>query len=336
MRLIRRLLLGVAMTGAVFLGPIAAAMHADAAGSVVVGTSAESWYRTAPTCTLPVGCVAGDPGTPSPYAGGTLHVAASLGTEQARTYLTLDLSMLPAGATATGGQLRLPVATGPQDGTLAADTATMRACPAPQPAVPADGTYATPPAPDCAAASVPAVYVPATGSTAAAFTVDLAPLVAAWRTAPSQGSLALLPSEGTAPAGTWHVAFSQRNRSGTGVAQIVAAIAYEERATEVPTPPPPTVAPPVATGFVPGPPLAGNPGTTAPVPTQPAPTAAPVAVAPQGAGAAAAVAVPVGFRYPGVFLLPLVLAGAATWVGRSLTRDLAADPVTPGATPRTA
>lgn len=38
------------------------------------------------------------------------------------------------------------------------------------------------------------------------------------------------------------------------------------------------------------------------------------------------------FRYPGVFLLPLVLVGAATWIARALTRDLAMAPV-PGAAP---
>jgi hypothetical protein len=29
-----------------------------------------------------------------------------------------------------------------------------------------------------------------------------------------------------------------------------------------------------------------------------------------------------GFRYPAVFLLPLLLAAGAAWLGRALTRDL--------------
>jgi hypothetical protein len=51
-----------------------------------------------------------------------------------------------------------------------------------------------------------------------------------------------------------------------------------------------------------------------------APQASPVAPAPQ-LQPAAAVTVG-GYAYPGVFLLPILLAIAGGWLARSLTRDL--------------
>ena len=332
-----RAVLALSLAGGSALGPATAAAAAGS-GSVPTAPKAEAWYRAPQSCALPTGCPATPP---SQYSPDTLHVGVLAGQEEARTFLQLDLGALPAGTKPAGGQLRLPIATGPRDGSRAPETAKLRACLVTEPVEDAAGEVGTGPATDCDAASVDATYVPAATDASAAFTVDLASLAAAWTTSAAPGALALLPAEGTTPTDAWHVAFSDRTREGDGVARITAAVSFVGTAVDVEQEPPPPVRAPVDTEFF-VPPAAFSPtgvlAAPAPVfeapgavpPVQPEPQAALAAPAPQ---AAAAQAVPVasfvdaGFRYPGVFLLPLLFAVAAGWLGRALTRDLAADPL---------
>ena len=171
MRPVARVLLAVGVAGCTALGPAVAALAAGS-GSLTTGPKAEAWYRTSPACALPTGC----PPVPSPYAAGTLHIGVDLGAETDRTVLQLDLTALPAGTKPAGGQLRVPVATGSQDGTRSPETAKIRACPVTAAVKDTDGSYDPPPKADCDSASVDAVFVPAAGAAPAAFTVDLSAL----------------------------------------------------------------------------------------------------------------------------------------------------------------
>lgn len=312
----------VALTGGALVGPLASLATAAGSGSTTVPLSAEAWYRTSPVCALPTGCPA-EP--PSPYAAETLHVGVQFGAEESRTYLALDLSTLPSGTKPAGGQLRLPVASGPQDGSVQPEVAKLQACLVAAPVKYVDGTFEKAPEADCNGASTAAVFVAAAGTTPAAFTVDLTDLATAWQDSGVGGSLALLPAEGAAATDSWHVAFNGSKRAGAGIAKITAAVSYVSASVDTQEQPPPPVfapvdsslSPPLTSGTDTG--FAGTSTFTGPVAGQ-APTALVAAAATPTLPVAAVF--PTEFKYPAVFLLPLLLLGAAGWVGRALTRDL--------------
>jgi hypothetical protein len=324
MRHVSRVLLTLTLAAGGAVAPAAVALAAGS-GSVTTTPSAEAWYRFSPLCATPLGC----PSQASPYAADTLHVGVNLGAEEDRTVLQLDLTKLPAGTKPAGGQLRLPVATGPQDGSRTPETAKIRACPLYDEVEDVDGSFADVPEPDCKAASVDAVYEPAAGEAPAAFTVDLAALAAIWQESVSPGALVLLPAEAPAPTDAWHVAFSRRDREGEGVARITAAISFVGGAVDVEEAEVPPVEAPLDSGFVPPPALTtvDAPPLSAPGPID-VPVAAPAPVPAPAPQPTAAPVIPVAsvvdtsFRYPGVFLLPLALAVVVGWLGRAMTRDL--------------
>lgn len=335
MRPVSRAALALAIACGAALGPATVAHAAPGSGSVTTAPEAEAWYQAAPVCTLPTGCPAGPP---SPYAADTLHVGVVAGQEESRTFLQLDLSALPAGTKPAGGQLRLPVASGSRDGTRAPETAKLRACAVTEPVEDVDGEVGTGPKMDCDAGSVEAVFVPAADEAPAAFTVDLADLASTWITSAAPGALALLPAEEVAPAESWHVAFSDRTREGEDVAKITAAVSYVATAVDVSEAPPAAVSAPVDSGFSAPSSFDSGEVFAAPPSTFDAPNTLPqIETAPQRAmpapapQAALQQVLPVasfvdaGFRYPAVFLLPLLFAVAVGWLARALTRDLAAD-----------
>ncbi len=328
MRPVARALAAATVAGGALVGPLVSVALAAGSGSAIVPLSAEAWYRTAPVCALPVGCPPAE--TPSPYPAETLHVGVQLGAEESRTYLALDLSTLPGGTKPAAGQLRLPVAS-QGDGSVQPETAKLRACLMTSAVKEIDGSFEKAPEADCKAVSTPAVFVPAAGTTPAAFTVDLTSLATAWQDSGTPGALALLPAKDVAPGDTWHVAFSGQQRTGAGVATITAAVSYVSAAVDsVEQPPPPvfapvgnSVTPPVASSIDTG--FASTPTVTVPV-ALPAPVAGQAPTAPLTALATptvpAASVIPTEFKYPAVFLLPLLLLAAAGWLGRALTRDL--------------
>lgn len=334
MRPAPRVLLAVCLTGGAVLGSAAPALAASS-GTATVKPSAEAWYRATPACALPTGC-ADLTGAPSPYSADTLHIGVNGSMEEARTYLQLDLGPLPAGTKPIGGTLLLPVASGSNDGTRSPATAKLQACAVKASVEDADGSFAAPPEADCETASAPAEFVAAEGANPAAFTIDLAALTAVWETGMTPGAVALLPAKETAPTDSWHVALSDRTRTGSGVVPISASIAFVASLVNTSDDAPVSVPPPA---FEPAPASALPPAFDAGVDTAfaaPQTVAAPLlpAPAPQSAPAPVAAApaqqvVPVasivqgGFRYPAVFLLPLLLAIGAGWLGRALTRDLA-------------
>ena len=302
---------------------------AASAGSATVGVLADAWYAASSACTQsPTGCLPAAAPV-SPYPAKTLHVGTFGGQEESRTYLSLNLTSLPAGTKLTGGTLRLPVSSG-QDGSVAPDTATLQAC-----VVTAafkddvEGSTSTPPAVDCKKATSPAKYVAAAGSAPEMFTVDLAPFATAWSSGLAAQGIALLPAADTAAPASWHVVTSAHDRDVAAPQRITALVTYGSAAGDIAAPFEdtftPTEADSGAASFA-APPLAPVATTTVPETSVPATT--PV-IAPQAAPVAptqqfqptAAVTIG-GFRYPGVFLLPILLAVAGGWLARALTRDL--------------
>ena len=320
-----------------FATPAMAAPGPETAGSGIatVGLSADAWYSAAPACTAsPTGCLPA--GAPNPYPAKTLHVGVAAGQEESRAYLALDLALLPPSTSITGGLLRVPVAAG-EDGTRAADTASLQAClvtAAVDDSV--EGSTEAPPAVDCKRASSAGKLVPATAATPAQLTFDLAPFASAWTSGAANHGVALLPAADTAPTSAWHIATSAHDRSGAPTTKPSASVSFAatsavdsgtsfEPSTFEDTAPPPAApseglgsssvsfgAPPVAPA-APQLPSTLAPAVSAPV-SQPvaAPQLQPQAFAVPGGG----------FAYPAVFLLPLALAGVAGWLGRALTRDL--------------
>jgi hypothetical protein len=300
------------------------------AGSATVAVATDAWYAVSSACTAsPTGCLPAAPQS-SAYPAKTLHAGATLGQEDSRTYLTLNLTALPAGTALTGGTLRLPISSG-QDGSFSSDTATLQAC-----AVTAsfkddvEGSTAAPPAVDCKKATAPAKYVAAAGSVPEMYTVDLAPFASAWTLGASTQGIVLMPSTETAAGSTWHATFSAHDREVAAPMRISALVTYGSAAGDISAPFEDTTAPttPEDTGSASfaAPPLA--PVATDQLPSSSVPETAPV-IAPQTSPVPVAqqfqpqAAVTVGgFAYPGVFLLPILIAVACGWLGRALTRDL--------------
>lgn len=305
-----------------------------------VPTALEAWFRTSPVggpddplCAMPVGCpVAPVPPAP-PYPEDTLHVGATAGRSDAVTYVAFDTASLPDGATLTGGTARFPVASS-EDGTLAPDTARLLACVVTEPFEPARGDRPdAAPEPRCDLAAE-ATYV--ADDDLPRFEVDLATFVAAWEPPGAVAGLALVPSP--EDPGTWHVAFSAREREQDGAAPpISAAVDYTVTTTEDrsssgfgdssfgggSTTLPRSSSPPTSSsgGFVsrpsaPAPPVVSDadggraeaPPVVAPPSVEGEPVAAPV--------------LPAGYAYPVAWLLPLALALGGTLLTRSLTREV--------------
>lgn len=317
--------------------PAQAALPPQGAGSGIttVGLASDAWYSTSPACTAtPTGCLPA--GAPSTYPAKTLHVGVGAGQEESRSYLSLDLARLPAATAVTGGTLRLPVS-GSDDGSRAPDTATLQAC-----LVTAsfkddvEGAPGAPPAVDCKKATATAKHVPAAGSAPELFTINLAPFAAAWSAGAANHGLALLPAADSAPTSAWHVALSAHDRTVSAAMRVTATVSFATAVSDDFTFDNSTFdeqqAPPAGDGFgsssasFAAPPLAPvsdpqlpSAALAAAVPAV-APQAAPVAAAPQLQPQAFALRS--GYSYPGVFLLPLLLAVAGGWLARALTRDL--------------
>ena len=327
-------------------GPSVSHASAQESTTTTVGPRAESWYRStagvslggSPLCDLdtPLGCGPGIPpeaqSPPHPYPEGTLHVGAAGGIEEARTYVTLDFSTVDYDARIVAGTLSLPIDMAPESGSVTPDLANLQACLATGFVVDGvSGDITGAPTADCGV-STAAVYVEAVGDEPARFDVDLDPFIEHW--GPLAGPLALVPGEGSGPADSWHVAFSRRDREGQENLAITALLTVT--AAGSPTPPPPPPPAPVdnddseAVTLQPAP---GGTLTLAPAPPRAADPLPAPEVAPPSGGAEqpepAPVAAPLspagraGYAYPGVFLLPLILAAGAAWVARAFTADLA-------------
>ncbi len=315
-------LLAVPAQAAVVTG---SAQAADtAARTATLADAAEAWYAASPVdlCTTPLGCPPEDVPT-SPYPADTLHVGIAGGQETARTYVKPDVLAVPFGSTVISATMTLPVATGPDDGTQAPDTAAVVACLASEPFTDgAQGSSATPPKVDCDT-SAKATY----DAKKNVFTVDATAFLKAWSAGAVANGIALLPDpKAVQPTDAWHVAFNGKERKG--VDHISTQVTF--------TPPPPvdygdgptqtqaSVVPPSSSGPAPAPPMSmpqPPPATTGTAPQQ---DTSPV-VAPQPAPVAAPAQQPVAlateFQYPMAFLVPLALLIGGVFFARLFTRD---------------
>jgi hypothetical protein len=282
-----------------------------------VKVTADSWYRFGLTCGTPLGC----PSTPSTYPAGTRHVGVQLGSEESRSYLQLGLSALPADKQLVSGHLTVPLLD-VTAGTLTPENANVLACLSYDPVLPSDGAYSkNPPEAACGAASAKGTYVVATGSTPAALVFDISTIARLWQTSVVPGSLVLLPAPGPALTDAWHVAFSASSGSGP---KPTATLRYTSSTPAAPLPdlpeapsPDPIPTPSALPGLEPG------PVPAVPTVPEPGPTVAPAPGTGQQAGELVPVSVVLPrFRYPAVFLLPLLLAAVGWWVARSLTREV--------------
>jgi hypothetical protein len=313
-------------------GLVLQVMPAGADTSAPLRPIAESWYRPLPLpvevppvpCAPVAGCVVPPVALPAtnPYPAKTLHVGASAGAEESRTYVSLDTASVPFGVEILGGTLVLPVLADTTAGTLAPETASIQVCIATAAVTDGvEGSVGGAPAVDCTTSSK-AAFAPASASKPASFTVDLKPFSSA--IAAGQASLAIVPLVQPGDAGAWHVAFSRRDRAGGS--PISATLLLDGEGTvDIPTDPADPgdtdtgsgALPPVGTGSTPGAPF--DPSLGAPQQPQTAP------LGPQKAGPRTVpVAADFGgpFAYPGVFLLPIVLMVALGWASRAMTREL--------------
>jgi hypothetical protein len=222
------------------------------ARTLTVADAAEAWYATSPidVCSSPLGCPPEQAPT-SPYPADTLHVGVAGGQETARTYLLPDLTGLPYGATGVTGVMTLPVASGNQDGTQSAGTATLKACLATKPVTDgAQGSTSASPSVDCNTSATP-VY----DAKKDVFTLDVSPFLAAWSTGAVPYGIALVPATDKAqPTDVWHVTFNGRHRAKTH--HIATVITYSPPPpitgtggpVGTPAPPPPASVPAPSTG----------------------------------------------------------------------------------------
>lgn len=325
-----RLLTAVLVAGSTGLGLVP---MASAAAPSTVAPTVEAWYQPDPACGSPVGCVGAAPlpvAVPaevptSPFPAGTLHVGVSGGQETARTYLGVDGAGLGGLSAAT---LVVPLDVAPGSGTTSPETAKLQVCLTREPVVAAEGSLAAPPAADCAAAALVS-YV---ATPAPHLEADLGPLLAGL---PRATGLVLLPdATGITPTDAWRVVFSARSRTDAAKTPPASlAVVAAEQAVQAPSTPDagpaqPDAAPLEAPGLdLPGL-LAAEPDLVAgPLPAVPVTAGAPVVAGEAPVVQVQPVAFPetirVGYAYPVVWLLPLVLLVVVPMVARTLTRDLA-------------
>ncbi|MFB9729006.1 hypothetical protein [Haloechinothrix salitolerans] len=180
----------------------AVALAAEGIDEATVGTATEAWYVLPDSDTCADADCSALP--TSEYPKNTLHVGISGGTPTTATYVELDLTALPFGATVTGGTLELPVDRNTGDGSVRAAEAKLRVCQITGSLADTKASPDTPPETDCDAAAAKATY---SAKPRPAFSVDLAPFVKDWSEGAS-AAVAILPAPAAVKASdTWHVAF---------------------------------------------------------------------------------------------------------------------------------
>ncbi|HWC36202.1 MAG TPA: hypothetical protein VG650_15455 [Mycobacteriales bacterium] len=315
MRSIRRA--GVALAAAaaavgpasVALGmPIArpglAASHAPKSVSARITTAA--WFQPDPLCATPLGCGAIPLPALSPYPKGTFHIGTALGRQTARAFIGVKLS--PRAQAARGGTLSIPLDTAPADGSVAPETASINVCVIYQQLTEVEGAFDGAPSPNCLPAAR-AKYVAKPKPHLLANLARLGGKLAAVK------GFALLPAEAT-PTSAWQVVFKLPGTPGPASPRLSLLVGKRAVAPPVKRRHPvvhqhrsanadqgPVALPPAVPG-----------GAAQGAPSNPVPVIAPL----RSAGHY----VTVGYQYPEVWLLPLVLAVLVPFTIRVMTKDL--------------
>ena len=287
----------------------------------------EAWYQPDPTCTSPIGCVTTalpvappvEVPTSSPYPAGTLHVGWASSAETARSYLAFPVQSLGRITSAT---LTVPLDVDPANGDAQSSTAQVRACLATGDIREVEGSISEPPTVDCTLNAVLQYVATPTPQLRG----DLEPLLVGLATTPG---IALLPVASESPSAAWHVTFSSRLRTDEGKTPPASLrVTIEEGPTT--TTSTSTI---VGLGVEPPPAEDEEAASTVldlPVDVDPTVAAVPTTIGaspatpagPETATPAAVVTETVGYAYPGLWLLPLVLLVVVPLVARSLTKDL--------------
>jgi hypothetical protein len=297
------------------------APEAAAAAQTTIVPAVEAWYQPDPSCGAPTGCSVGSlpASPPTPYPARTMHVGAQVRRETARTYLAFDLAQLNTDVSVTSMRLDIPLDVAAADGSSSPEQAKVLACTWSGHVAAADGAISAPPQANCSQA----VKMSFVSSPQPHLQADIGPLRDALRAA---SGLVLLPdTRSSAATESWRVVFSAHDREGavaTAPAVIEYAVAQGSPATQTTPPPsmPTTASGPVGQGFVsrPGTPEGfAQPHLSAPAPPSPL-LVDPPALQP----ASPAQAVTVGYAYPQVWLLPLLLILVVPLAARALLRDL--------------
>lgn len=295
--------------------------HGDSSeDETCVKMDVEAWYHSA-------AAISGTPpitGAPafSPYAANTMHVGATSGREDSRTYVTLDLADLPLGATINDGTLVLALY---EAETRAPESVKMEACSVIEPPENSqEGSFDTPPEHDCSTQSE-AVFKKRPQPM---FVVDLEPFAGSLTSGAS--GLVLLPTEKTSEEGSsWHVSlYGKKNESEDAV--LIAAALKLETVDLTDPPSDPVADPPLDTdtdagedfgssmGSSSAPDFSGSPGIgSIGLPEDPSDTE-PVDLSTQAA-APVAIVVP---RYSAIWYLPIVLIAGVALLGSVLTRTI--------------
>lgn len=319
-----RLLTAVLVAGSASVGFVPLAPAASAA-ELSLNPAVEGWYQPNPTCAQASGCLTtGSLPVPppveiplSPYPAGTLHVGYASQAETARSYLAFSFDGLSG--TLTGAKLDVPLDVDPANGDAQSATAKIQVCLATGEITPVSGSIAAPPTVACEKfASMSYSATPAPHLTA-----DLQPLLLGL---PTTSGLVLLPDASkTDEASAFRAVFSSHDRADeakTPPATLTLTVTDKEviSTPEAPAVELPEAPPAIDSGFAPAPPLDSG-FVPAPVAEVPVPAAPVLPQAPQQL-LPTAQTVTVGYAYPVVWLLPLVLLLVVPLAARALTKDL--------------
>jgi hypothetical protein len=316
-----RIALGAVAVGIALLPLTPAAAISDghpvSATTMGVPDVAETWYTTLPIpkcATIPLcpqlGALVSKLLSLAPL--NTIRVANTLGQEEARAYVLPDLEALHKGD-AAHGRMVLPLDASPTAGTLSPQTAKIEACLATQrfTDAPNGGTGALPKT-DCFV-QAPLTY----DAKDKAFTLDLTPFLRSWEIGRPRDGIALIPRpSGTNKSltATWLVAFTPHTTAtpATGIRSLItisgstSATARPSSASATPT-----------TVTVPVPASISLPGPT----TEVRPVSPPEVASPQQTTVAYPTTIGRGFRYPVVFVVPLLMLLGAIFFARVFTAD---------------
>jgi hypothetical protein len=183
-----------------------------------VSTDVEAWYYVADKGVAPAPLPA-IPDPFSPYGENTLHVSITGGSEDARTYVTLDTTALPTIFELVEGTRELPIDL--SGVTIGADTSRVQVCLATPPPESAEGSFEEPPDVDCSTRT-PATYkaepYPHLLADITDFGADL-----------SFSALAVVPSDrAKEQSDTWHVTFYGKKNDTENARPITAHLTFVE------------------------------------------------------------------------------------------------------------
>jgi hypothetical protein len=291
--------------------PISPSVAHSAAGPATESPqiTTAAWFQPDPLCSTPLGCGAIPLPALSPYPKGTYHVGAALGRQTARAFI--GVSLTKRAQTARGGTLSIPLDTNPADGSVAPSTAAINVCVIYQSLTSVEGAFVGAPTPNCLPAA-PAKYV---AKPAPHLVADLAPL--GGKLGGVRG-FALLPASAS-PTSAWHVVFKLPTDAAPKSELPKLTLLIGNKAAAHPAKPQPSAHHHNGAGSsgeaVPaGPAPELPPAVTSTQPGNPDPVVAPTRTAGHY--------VTIGYQYPEIWLLPLVLIVLVPFTIRAMTRDL--------------